>query len=366
MGRISFVSALILLGMSAAAQAQAAYDSAPLVSSADVAFGYNYIRANAPPGGAPKFNAHGGFASIAINWKYWLSIVGEVSGTHANDISVLGQNLTLLTYAGGPRIDFHVRRTVVFVQGLVGAAHGSDSYFPTSSGYTTSANSLAYSAGGGVDYGLSSRWAVRLQGQYLHTAFPNGVNDSEHHLSVGAAVVYRIHRHLQIPEGHKFTASQVQAMSPTPAPSPERPAVPEPAASSTPVAASVAEPVSAPSITMPNGALRDNVKDVLFDYDSSALRPDTKQTVTQVADYLKTHPGVRVLIGGYSDERGTTEYNLALGDRRAAATRDALVTAGIDSARVSTISYGKGEQVCTQDDEACWQRNRRAVIMIHP
>ena len=107
-----------------------------------------------------------------------------------------------------------------------------------------------------------------------------------------------------------------------------------------------------------------NVQDVFFDYDSYDLRPDGQQAVAQAAKYLAAHPAIKVIIGGYCDERGSAEYNLALGENRANAARTALTAAGVSASRVRVISYGKEKQFCTDQNEACWQQNRRAQFSL--
>lgn len=102
------------------------------------------------------------------------------------------------------------------------------------------------------------------------------------------------------------------------------------------------------------------VQDVFFDYDSYDLRPDAKTNASQAASYLNAHSAIKVMIGGYCDERGSAEYNLALGENRANAAKTALVNAGVPAGRVRVISYGKEKQFCTEQNESCWQQNRRA------
>ncbi len=106
--------------------------------------------------------------------------------------------------------------------------------------------------------------------------------------------------------------------------------------------------------------LTKNVQDVFFDYDSAELSPEAHRTVTTNAQALNQRSTLRVTIEGHCDERGSTEYNLALGDRRAGAVREALTAAGVNASRLNTISYGKEKPQCTESSEACWQRNRRA------
>jgi peptidoglycan-associated lipoprotein len=106
------------------------------------------------------------------------------------------------------------------------------------------------------------------------------------------------------------------------------------------------------------------VQDMFFDYDSFELRPDAQAAAAQAAAFLVQHPDIRVLIGGYADERGSAEYNLALGENRANAAKTGLVNAGVAPARIRVISYGKEKQFCTESTEACWQENRRAQFTI--
>jgi peptidoglycan-associated lipoprotein len=107
-----------------------------------------------------------------------------------------------------------------------------------------------------------------------------------------------------------------------------------------------------------------NVKDVFYDYDSYDVNTAAQSTISQDASFLNQHPEVKVVIGGYCDERGSTEYNLALGENRANAAKQALVTAGVSPDRLRTVSYGKEKQFCTEHNESCWQQNRRAQFSI--
>jgi peptidoglycan-associated lipoprotein len=102
-----------------------------------------------------------------------------------------------------------------------------------------------------------------------------------------------------------------------------------------------------------------NVKDVYFDYDKSDIRGDQQGSVQADAQFLSQHPNINVTIEGHCDERGSTEYNIALGDKRANGVKEALTTAGISPSRIKTISYGKEKPFCTESNEACWQQNRR-------
>ncbi len=107
-----------------------------------------------------------------------------------------------------------------------------------------------------------------------------------------------------------------------------------------------------------------HVQDIFFDYDTYDLRSDAQATLSNDANYLIQHPGIKVVIGGYCDERGSDEYNLALGQNRATAAKNALVTAGVAASRIRVISYGKEKPFCTESNEQCWQLNRRAGFSI--
>jgi len=113
-----------------------------------------------------------------------------------------------------------------------------------------------------------------------------------------------------------------------------------------------------------DAAFHQNVQDVFFDYDSYDLRPDAASAVAQAASYLAAHPAIKVVIGGYCDDRGSAEYNLALGENRANAARTALVSAGVAASRLRVVSYGKEKQFCTEETESCWQQNRRAQFSL--
>jgi peptidoglycan-associated lipoprotein len=125
------------------------------------------------------------------------------------------------------------------------------------------------------------------------------------------------------------------------------------------VAAAAAPPVST-SETMTEQMFEQNVKPAFFDYDAYEIRPDAQTVLAQNASFLAAHPTLKVVIGGYCDDRGSAEYNLALGENRANAAKQSLVNGGVSPDRVRTVSYGKEKQFCTQADEACWQQNRRA------
>lgn len=106
------------------------------------------------------------------------------------------------------------------------------------------------------------------------------------------------------------------------------------------------------------------LKDVYFNYDSYDLGSSARETLKANAEWLRAHPSAIVQIEGHCDERGTNEYNLALGTRRAASAKDYVVQLGISAARVSTISYGEEIPVCRESNEECWAQNRRARFVV--
>lgn len=106
------------------------------------------------------------------------------------------------------------------------------------------------------------------------------------------------------------------------------------------------------------------LSDAFFDFDKYDLREDARSVLAADAQWLKKHPSVQVLIEGHCDERGTAAYNLVLGDRRANTAKEYLVSLGVDASRLRTVSYGKERPFCTESNEDCWQKNRRAHLVI--
>jgi outer membrane protein OmpA-like peptidoglycan-associated protein len=443
--RIPLIAALLGVAMSGASAAHAQWsDQDPEnVSKVNVAAGFNYVRANAPPGSCGCFGATGGFLAADYHITDWFSISGQVTGQHANDISLLGQDITLMTFAAGPKIQLNGHRYVPFGEVLVGGAHGSDSFFPTGTSSSPTASSFALQAGGGVDYLLTHHFGVRIQAYYLKTELPNGTNNEQNELMAGVGVVYHFSGML----GGEGGGREKEVMPDPPAEAPNDLALSctsnvnsidqgdtleiigksltEPANLSvtydwtTPVGKIVgsgdrvsldtqgvapgsyhvmgrasaqgvtrlsaecdipfriksnAEAVTAPTAAPTHGAIdpakdkefHENVADALFDYDSSAIRPDAQTAINHAAEYLQTHLDLVVLIGGFADDRGSAEYNLALGEQRAESARKALIAAGVKPERLQIISYGKEVQVCTAENEPCRQQNRRAAFSMHP
>jgi peptidoglycan-associated lipoprotein len=139
------------------------------------------------------------------------------------------------------------------------------------------------------------------------------------------------------------------------------------ACSSTKEEAQAPVTTTTPSSIKPGSAedFRVNVGDtVLFDLDQHSIRADAQGILQKQAAWLKQYPSVRLMVEGHCDERGTREYNLALGDRRAYAVKEFLVSLGVDAARLQTKSYGKERPVCAESDDSCWQQNRRGYSVI--
>jgi len=161
-------------------------------------------------------------------------------------------------------------------------------------------------------------------------------------------------------------------------------AVPPPAAAPQPVNEAKAEPREEPKpvvVRVPNETARavpsaetkatiqsllDRIQDIYFDYDKHVLRPDAESTLQADAqtlrEILRQYPTYKLTVQGFCDERGSDEYNLALGDARARKAEDFLETLGLPASQLRTVSFGKEKPVCTDHDEACWQKNRRAHI----
>jgi len=108
------------------------------------------------------------------------------------------------------------------------------------------------------------------------------------------------------------------------------------------------------------------LKDIHFDFDKSDIRSPDQAILDQNVAWLKTNANAKVLIEGHCDERGTSEYNLALGERRATATREYLTSAGVPAGRITTVTYGKERPQCAEHTEECWAQNRRAHFLVKP
>ena len=151
------------------------------------------------------------------------------------------------------------------------------------------------------------------------------------------------------------------------APEPPAPVAPEPPAPPPPIAVAPAPPPAEPARAVPKeftGVAE--VKSSYFDFDKFDIRAEDAKILEANGEWLKTNAEMAVLIEGHCDERGTTEYNLVLGERRAQAARDYLISMGIEAERISIVSFGAERGVCTEKIEACWAQNRRATFLVKP
>ena len=151
---------------------------------------------------------------------------------------------------------------------------------------------------------------------------------------------------------------------PPAAPAPPPPPPPPPPAPRPPAPAPLTEEQIFSQKTVDQLNAERPLADALFDYDQSNLRDDGRAVLSRNADYLKRWTSVRFTVEGHADSRGTAEYNLALGGRRAASVKDYLVSLGVNGDRITTVSKGKEQPVCTEETEDCWQRNRRGHSII--
>ena len=406
----------------------------------DFTAGYHLIDANAPPADCGCFTASGGYIGAQYNLSSRLGIAGEVGAVHASRISSLGQNLMLTTFLAGPRVAVPLRRFRPFGEFMLGGAHAGDSYFPSGSSGTSTASTFAYSAGGGIDFDLSSRYAVRLfDASFLHTSFPNGANGSQRQLQINAGIVMHF-------GGAGGGAHQYVADAATPHVKPVKdialacytnnhivnPGRPvhisaetsvdpdryyftydwtttggavighgnvitintEGLAPGTYTVGGHAVLDSSPSqslsckvdfevaseedqkqrlmtkVAAPPGdnsfelIAQKSLSDAFFSYDQAELRSDAAKAMLDDAAYLVAHPSIRITIAGYADERGSAEYNIALGMERAEAARSALMSAGVEQSRIQVVSYGKERPFCSEESESCYQQNRRAQLVV--
>jgi len=109
-----------------------------------------------------------------------------------------------------------------------------------------------------------------------------------------------------------------------------------------------------------------DLKDIFFDFDKYDIRQNDAKTLDGNASWLKSHQNYLVLIEGHCDERGTNEYNLALGERRAKSTMNYLVSQGVQANRITIISYGEERPQCAEKVEGCWSKNRRSHFLVKP
>jgi outer membrane immunogenic protein len=155
---------------------------------------YNYLHTNAPPGGCGCFNAMGGDGWVGFRSTKEFSIVGEFASQSASNISGTPASIRMYTFMGGPRFTIRSRRRLMpFGKFYVGGAHASGDLVPNNSGLPSSANVLAFAAGGGADFGISPGLSIRLiDVDYLYTRFNNGTNNHQDNVRLAAGIVIRL------------------------------------------------------------------------------------------------------------------------------------------------------------------------------
>jgi len=156
-------------------------------------------------------------------------------------------------------------------------------------------------------------------------------------------------------------AAAPAATAPAPPPAPPPPAPPPPAA---PAPAALTEEEIFARKTLEELNKERPLGDVFFDLDASSVRDDARAALQKNAEWLKRWASTRIAVEGHCDERGSGEYNLALGDRRGNAVKDYLVSLGVAADRIAVVSKGKEAPFCTESNEACWQQNRRGHFVI--
>jgi len=163
------------------------------------------------------------------------------------------------------------------------------------------------------------------------------------------------------PTGTAAATPPPAAAAPAPAPAAAAPPAMAPPATAAPATpAPTARPAPKEFAAVPE------LKPIYFDFDKYDIRPGDAKVLDANAQWLKSNDSQLLLIEGHCDERGTNEYNLALGERRAKSTMNYLVSQGVQASRITIISYGEERPVCTQKNEECWSKNRRAQFLVKP
>ncbi|HUQ48312.1 MAG TPA: peptidoglycan-associated lipoprotein Pal [Gemmatimonadaceae bacterium] len=328
------------------------------------AFGqYTHFDDDAP--GRPKDGiGYGGRVGIFLSDPHWeLEGDGQVTPDREREVTTAAGNKNDVTYSSfALRMLYNVPVTNR-VQFLIGAGGVRSNY---SAEVVPSGRQFQFNYGVsgdvGLRFGLANRVALRVDGiaDYMKdTKNLNLIGRAGLSLLVGGARREAMCTYAGL---ENIPASSTQCVAPAPPPPPAPAAVmcPYPGLGgiqqSDPacVAPVVVVSVDTAAITGP----------IYFDYDKSDIRSDAAATLDKKLPWLKANPGMRIRIEGNADERGSDEYNLALGQRRAASAKRYLVEHGIDEGRFDLVSYGEERPVCTEHDESCWQRNRRDDFVI--
>jgi peptidoglycan-associated lipoprotein len=328
------------------------------------AFGqYTLFDDNAP--GRPKSGiGYGGRVGVFLSDPHWeLEGDGQVTPNRPREVTTAAGNKNDVTYSSFALRMLYNIPVANRVQFLIGAGGVRSNYsaeiVPTGRQFQFN---YGVSGDAGLRFGVTNRVALRVDGiaDYMKdTKNLNLIGRAGLSLLFGGARREPMCTYAGL---ENIPASSAQCVAPAPPPPPPPPAVmcPYPGLGgiqqSDPacVAPVVVVSVDTAAITGP----------IYFDYDKSDIRSDAAATLDRKLPWLTANPGMRIRIEGNADERGSDEYNLALGQRRAASAKRYLVEHGIDASRFDLVSYGEERPVCTEHDESCWQRNRRDDFVI--
>jgi len=190
--RPAILAVAFLLASSVHAQSPGRYSSGPL----EVTLAWSADRTNGVVGGCGCFWMQGGKAEANAAFAYRFSVVAELAGQHTSRIDSAQQSLSFVSYLFGPRYSYRNRtRSIPFAQFLAGGVHGFDALFPSVSPSAAVPDALAFAAGGGFDFSLSRRFALRaIQADYLQTRLPNGATNRQDHLRLSAGLIFRFRK----------------------------------------------------------------------------------------------------------------------------------------------------------------------------
>jgi peptidoglycan-associated lipoprotein len=321
---------------------------------------YTHFDENAP--GPPEDDGigFGGRVGVFLSDVHWqLEADGQLTPGLDWDQQAFAGDLDFQTWAVRMNYNIPIMAKSQFILGLGGVR----SNYSADTEDTNRSFTYNYGVSGlaGLRFGITNRVALRVDGlveympdtENLNLAARGGLS-----LLVGGARREAMCTYAGL---ENIPASSPSCVPPAPPPAPPAPAMcPYPglggitAADPACVAPPAAVVVDTAAITAP----------IYFDFDKSDIRTDAAATLDRKIPWLQANPGMRIRIEGNADERGSDEYNLALGQRRAAAAKRYLVERGIDEGRFDLVSYGEERPVCTEHDESCWQRNRRDDFVI--
>jgi peptidoglycan-associated lipoprotein len=302
----------------------------------------------------------GGRLGVFLSDVHWqLEADGQVTQGLQWDQSQFAGDLTYQTWAVRMNYNIPIMARSQFILGAGGVRSNYSADAPNTG------RSFTYNYGvsglAGLRFGITNRVALRVDGivDYMpDTENMNLIARGGLSLLVGGARREAMCTYAGL---ENIPASSPSCVPPAPPPPPPAAVVtmcPYPGLgglqASDPACVPPAAAVDTAAITAP----------IYFDFDKDDIRPDAAATLDRKIPWLQANPGMRIRIEGNADERGSDEYNLALGQRRAAAAKRYLVERGIDASRFDLVSYGEERPVCTEHDESCWQRNRRDDFVI--